>query len=122
MSKELLKRALDEMSSAYQKDDYYQLVSDIEEYLAKPDPEPVAWMRPNAYEWIEDMQFRFDNSHPDYSVPVYTEQPDQSARIAELEAALTMCRDVMLHFGVHTDKEHPDRLALVAAENSLAGR
>lgn len=38
----------------------------------------------------------------------------------ELLEAIELCTNVMLHRGVHTDPQHPDRIALDAACSAIA--
>lgn len=48
-----------------------------------------------------------------------TALPALIARIRELEQALQGCVDAMLHNGVPVDPEHPERVALVAAQAAI---
>ena len=91
MSRELLKRAVlilhdhfDGVNCAE------QLLNDIEVELAKPDPEPVAYIMTHP-ENRNILIFADDKgTWPERYIktPIYAEPVDQSARIAELEAEL----------------------------------
>lgn len=91
MSRELLKECLDYLIEANNKTfgEYENLVDKLSTELAKPEPEPVAWMR-----YDRDMTYLKNYSEND--IPLYARQPDQSARIAELKAALQLAKDMMI--------------------------
>lgn len=82
--KKLLKRALEviDRSEVYaeNEDNAFALCKEIETYLTQPEPEPVAWMNKDG--WIGLYK------QGDANIPLYTSQPDQSARVAELERQL----------------------------------
>lgn len=93
MRRELLKRIRQEM----------MLPADIEEqiddYLAQPDPEPVAWMIENHPTESTFANFKDNfNSHFEHIgckvTPLYTTPPDQSARVDELVSNETLTREV----------------------------
>jgi len=90
MSRELLKRALDELLGQENGASINELVQDIETYLAHPEPELVAWRALNFAEHGGVYAYR-DHDEPFVGVsgsnvgePLYTTPPDQSARIADL--------------------------------------
>lgn len=97
MSRELLKRAAVVLREVWDNDDCYcapsviELQKQIVAYLAKPDPEPV------AFRWFGDEGFTFSlfQSEESPGDPLYTTPPDQSAQIAELIAQRTMQEEII---------------------------
>lgn len=86
--RELLKEASEMLSNIESElPNYYlwethELVQRIESELNKPEPEPVAWLSDRGTIW-HDKTDAIDDSDG-FIEPLYTTQPDQSARIAEL--------------------------------------
>ena len=95
MSRELLKRALEIMDKAgwfVEHEAYaFELMGEIKTYLAKPEPEPVAWMVENhpASDTFVNFTPKF-NSHFETInckvTPLYTVPPDQTERVGVLIA------------------------------------
>ena len=80
--KELLKQALSELSKAHYfminmgyddgQDERQAVIDKLDEELAKPEPEPVAWMSDDADVWVDTDRPLF---HPEYSKPLYASPP-----------------------------------------------
>ena len=96
-SRELLKCIIDACIS---KDFNYHIPANLYcaalEEIERPEPDPVAWRRTDtARSVITENSFIADGWKIDglFFEPLYTEQPDQSARISELEEELEQYRN-----------------------------
>lgn len=87
MSRELLERCLKALSSSQDCGYFQPIIDDIKKELAKPEPEPVAWISKDTLKEfsktrkIKDLttrRFVTDRSYYNDNIPVYTHpQPDR---------------------------------------------
>jgi hypothetical protein len=66
MNKELLQQALDVLSSLYLDEDKWPIIDALRAELAKPEPEPVAWMHPTSHDCISAHRHVYANGIPLY--------------------------------------------------------
>ena len=91
MSRELLKRVIAECGDEGSRSNITTgLYSAIIEYLEQPEPEPVVWINNDDLDFLKQSRSYktalLFSSQVGVQIPLYTAPPDQSARIAELEA------------------------------------
>jgi hypothetical protein len=66
MSRELLQQALDALINNYPAEYRQDAITALKAELAKPEPEPVAWMHPTSHDCISAHRHVYANGIPLY--------------------------------------------------------